>query len=62
MACNHRGCNCAEGGVTREGKPFCSERCAEAQTTGRHQSECPCGHDACGSERRAAPREGAERA
>jgi hypothetical protein len=47
MACDHRGCRCKEGNVQREGKSFCSEACATAQTANRHQAKCPCGHPDC---------------
>ena len=49
MNCQHRGCNCLETSVERGGKSFCSERCAEIETTGRHEARCPCGHPGCGA-------------
>jgi len=48
MACEHRGCKCEEEDVTREGRTFCGEFCANAETTGRHEkSGCRCGHPDC---------------
>jgi len=47
MACDHRGCNCDQETVNREGKHFCSEGCATAETKNRHQANCPCGHPDC---------------
>jgi hypothetical protein len=51
MACQHRGCNCDETPVTSGARTYCSERCAEVETTGKHEESCPCGHAEC----RAAP-------
>jgi hypothetical protein len=48
MACGHRGCKCSETGVVRGGLKFCSQRCADIQTTGKHEKSCPCGHAGCG--------------
>src|SRR2546422_946280 len=47
MACQHRGCNCKESGTKRGGKEFCSNRCADIETTGKHDKSCPCGHPGC---------------
>ncbi len=47
MACEHRGCECEETTVERGGKRFCSEMCAEMETTGRLGTNCPCGHADC---------------
>jgi len=47
MTCQHRGCRCQETRVEREGRKFCSEACAEMETTGRHASHCQCGHADC---------------
>ena len=33
--------------VKRDGKKFCSEACADSQSSGRHVQHCPCGHSAC---------------
>jgi hypothetical protein len=49
MACAHRGCKCPEAPVKRGNRQFCSERCAEMETTGKHEARCPCGHKECGS-------------
>jgi hypothetical protein len=49
MACQHRGCNCAKSPVTRGVKSFCSERCADVESTGKHEKACPCGHPGCKS-------------
>jgi len=48
MACDHRGCRCKEDKVAREGKHFCSEFCASAQTKNQHEANCRCGHADCG--------------
>jgi len=45
--CEHKGCRCRETGVERGGRKFCSETCADVQTSGRHGQHCPCGHSAC---------------
>jgi hypothetical protein len=47
MQCQHRGCNCPETTVEKAGKKFCSDDCAERETTGRHASHCDCGHPSC---------------
>jgi hypothetical protein len=47
MACEHRGCLCQKAKVERDGKSFCSEMCATAQTENRHRALCPCGHAGC---------------
>jgi hypothetical protein len=47
MACQHRGCNCPESSVTRASKKYCSDRCADVETTGKHEKKCPCGHPHC---------------
>jgi hypothetical protein len=47
MACQHRGCNCPETPVTRAGKTYCSDRCADVESTGKHEKTCPCGHPHC---------------
>jgi hypothetical protein len=47
MNCQHQGCRCDEANVERGGKRYCSERCAEIQTSGKHQPHCPCGHPDC---------------
>jgi hypothetical protein len=49
MACEHRGCKCGGETVTRGGKKFCGERCAELETGGKHEKSCPCGHPNCGT-------------
>jgi hypothetical protein len=47
MTCQHRGCGCQETNVEREGRKFCSESCADVETTGKHGAHCPCGHADC---------------
>ncbi|MGE5275832.1 MAG: hypothetical protein ACM3SU_02450 [Acidobacteriota bacterium] len=47
MSCQHRGCRCQETNVEREGRKFCSETCAEMETTGAHREHCTCGHLDC---------------
>jgi hypothetical protein len=47
MACEHRGCECEEGTIQLEGKEFCSDFCATAETQNRHESGCRCGHPEC---------------
>jgi hypothetical protein len=49
MACEHRGCHCEESSVKRGNKEYCSDFCANVQTTGRHEKRCRCGHADCGS-------------
>jgi hypothetical protein len=47
MGCEHRGCKCEERSIERGGKSFCSEFCANAETSGRHEASCRCGHPDC---------------
>ena len=47
MACQHLGCNFAESPVTLGTETFCSDRCADVETTGKHEESCPCGHPGC---------------
>ena len=47
MACEHRGCRCDEDRIQREGKHFCSDFCANAQTKNQHEANCRCGHADC---------------
>ena len=47
MACQHRGCDCAPSPVLRLGRTFCSDRCADMETSGGHEASCPCGHPGC---------------
>ncbi len=47
MNCQHHGCPCQNASIERDGKKFCSEKCAEMETTGRHASHCACGHPSC---------------
>jgi hypothetical protein len=46
--CEHSGCHCQQVLIERNGKKFCSETCAQVQTTGKHGGHCPCGHPSCG--------------
>jgi hypothetical protein len=46
MSCSHNGCHCNDATVEREGRNFCSERCAEAERQGT-EGGCPCGHPDC---------------
>ncbi|HYX19851.1 MAG TPA: metallothionein [Thermoanaerobaculia bacterium] len=50
MRCSHSGCHCNDANVERDGRNYCSERCAEAERQGRQGQEggaCPCGHADC---------------
>jgi len=38
MACEHRGCRCEEQNVRRGDKEYCSDFCANAQTTGASEA------------------------
>jgi len=46
--CKHKGCKCGESIVKRGDQTYCSEKCAEIQTSGKHEKSCPCGHASCG--------------
>jgi len=46
MKCSHNGCHCNDATVEREGKTFCSERCADAELQGT-PGDCHCGHPDC---------------
>ena len=48
IMCEHSGCHCQKASVERNGKKYCSETCAEVQTSGKHGGHCPCGHLSCG--------------
>ena len=46
MDCDHEGCNCqSEVGIERNGGRYCSEACAQEQTTA--EGACRCGHAGC---------------
>ncbi|MFN2387974.1 MAG: hypothetical protein ABR576_17110 [Thermoanaerobaculia bacterium] len=47
MACDHQGCRCDETRIERGNKKFCSERCAEMETTRNPEPHCMCGHPDC---------------
>ena len=50
MTCSHDGCHCADATVERDGKNYCSERCADAALQGAAAAKgkgCPCGHPDC---------------
>ncbi len=49
MNCDHKDCRCQEAVVELAGKHFCSERCAEEETSGRAGAKngCGCGHPDC---------------
>ncbi len=46
MKCSHNGCHCNDATVERDGKKFCSERCAELERQHKPVS-CSCGHPDC---------------
>jgi len=50
MSCQHSGCQCEEASVPRGDKVFCSENCAERESSGRHVAQCDCGHPSCAAE------------
>jgi hypothetical protein len=49
MSCSHSSCRCGDATVEREGKNYCSERCADSalSSAGTSQGKCPCGHPDC---------------
>jgi hypothetical protein len=47
MACQHEACQCADASVQREGRNYCSNHCAEAESPHGGEAGCACGHDAC---------------
>jgi hypothetical protein len=48
MNCAHNGCHCNDATVERDGKNYCSERCADAALQGSASAKgCPCGHPDC---------------
>ena len=47
MDCEHEGCHCTDAVVEREGKNFCSERCADALLDSTPSAGCRCGHPDC---------------
>jgi len=46
MRCSHSGCHCNDANVERDGRNYCSERCADAERQGK-EGGCPCGHADC---------------
>ena len=49
MRCSHNGCHCNDATIERDGRNYCSERCADADRQSRRgqESGCPCGHPDC---------------
>ena len=48
MNCSHNGCHCNDATFERDGKNYCSERCADAARQGSSSAQgCPCGHPDC---------------
>ena len=50
MNCAHEGCHCTDATTERDGKNYCSERCADASLQGSAAGKgkgCPCGHPDC---------------
>ena len=47
MKCSHQGCHCNDAVLERDGKTFCSERCADAELQGIKDGGCTCGHADC---------------
>jgi hypothetical protein len=45
--CAHALCDCDDMAVSRDGNGFCSERCAEIETSGPAEMKCSCGHSTC---------------
>ena len=47
-SCAHTGCSCkveAGKGVSKSGKNYCNDNCANAEASG--SSKCQCGHPGC---------------
>lgn len=58
MRCSHPSCLCevsaAEAAVQRDGKPYCSEPCAQAATLSAEDVEaCRCRHPECADREKA---------
>lgn len=50
MDCTHENCLCtSEVGITRDGRDYCSDHCAEVVAAARHENGCLCGHAGCSS-------------
>jgi hypothetical protein len=48
MNCAHNGCRCNDATIERDGKNYCSERCADATLQGPASAKgCLCGHPDC---------------
>jgi len=47
MTCEHQGCLCEETLVERGEKKYCSERCADMETSRLPEPHCVCGHADC---------------
>jgi hypothetical protein len=50
MSCQHLVCRCQEVAIERLGLKFCSEACADLETTGSQSSHCTCGHVDCAAD------------
>ncbi len=58
-ACERSACGCLEADVTREGRRYCGEACADAAASAAEEAEgCACGHAGCGAGARAGRDEG----
>ena len=47
MACGHKGCLCDDANIEVAGNHFCSEKCADVETSGEKERPCGCGHPDC---------------
>jgi hypothetical protein len=46
MQCEHPGCTCADNGIDRDGRKYCSDECASLAAE-RAPGGCDCGHPDC---------------
>jgi hypothetical protein len=59
MKCAHTSCSCEAGAIDREGRKYCSEKCATLpQGNAPSAKGCGCGHPDCGMKSAGGPRSG----
>jgi hypothetical protein len=47
MKCQHIGCTCEDTPVEKNGRQYCSDHCADADSGGHHAPGCGCRHTGC---------------
>lgn len=47
MKCQHPACECTDATLDRNGRKFCSDRCAQDAESASAGRGCDCGHPDC---------------